>query len=191
VFISDISARGSRGRYRRDAREPPAVTVAIVITIYEGVVLASEQRRHDVAAGTTRARPRSAISTTNAEKVFRLSSTAPVGAVTLRSRQTSARSRSEPCSGGSQAARRTIPRSSGLETGPCRYSVKQIADRVIDLIFDEHYRPIVARGGPATVSAARWPATPRSPFSPRFGASDFDGLVRPRLNWCARPVNAA
>lgn len=154
------------------------MTIAIVISIYEGVVLASD-------SATTISRWDGATETSfrntynNAEKVFQLSSAAPIGVVTYGLGNIG------PVSVGTlfkEVRKRLDGRSRDhpdWKLDPDRYSMRQVADRVVDLIFDEHYQPIVARGGPAYGFGCKIAGCSAESLLPEVWGIDFRGMERP------------
>ena len=155
------------------------MTVAIVITIYDGVILASD-------SATTMSRWDEAGATkfvnvyNNAEKVFRLSSAMPVGAVTYGLGNIG------PISAGTlfkEVRKRIDGRSRDHQhwtLDPKDYSVKQIADRVVDLIYDEHYGPLVTQGQPDFMLGCKVAGYSAESLQPEVWGIEFRGPVRPQ-----------
>lgn len=154
------------------------MTVAIVITIYDGVILAS-----DSATTMSHWDPSGEVTFHNvyntAEKVFQLSSSLPVGAVAYGLGNIGA------ISVGSlfkEARKRLDGRSRdhqnwALDAG--NYSVKQVAERIIDLIFDEHYEPILKQGKPAFGFGCKIAGYSAEDLQPEVWGIDFLGPKRP------------
>lgn len=155
------------------------MTVAIVITIYDGVVLASDSATtmsHWDASGET-----SFLNVYNtAEKVFPVSSTLPVGTVTYGLGNIG------PISVGTlfkEVRKRLDGRSRDHQDWALDardYSVKQVAERVIDLIYDEHYRPILKQGKPAFGFGCKVAGYSAEALVPEVWSVDFRGAARPQ-----------
>ncbi|MBV5335751.1 hypothetical protein JZU48_01705 [bacterium] len=149
------------------------MTVAIVISIYDGVILASDSATtmsHWDQAGQT-----SFLNVYNtAEKVFQLSSSLPVGTVT------------GSVSVGAlfkEVRKRLDGRSRDHQDwtlNACDYSVEGVAERVVDLIFDEHYAPILKQGEPAFGFGCKVAGYSAESLRPDVWRVDFHGPVRPR-----------
>lgn len=155
------------------------MTVAIVITIYDGVILASDSATtmsHWDSSGES-----SFINVYNkAEKVFRLSSSLPVGAVAYGLGNIG------PISIGAlfkEVRKRLDGRSrdhQGWALDPDNYTIKQIAERVIELIFDEHYAPLLKQGKPAFGFGCKVAGYSAETLQSEVWSIDFHGPHRPR-----------
>lgn len=155
------------------------MTVAIVISIYDGVILASDSATtmsHWDPSGES-----SFINVYNrAEKVFRLSSTLPVGAVAYGLGNIG------PISIGAlfkEVRKRLDGRSrdhQGWALDPGHYAIKQIAERVIEAIFDEHYAPLLKQGKPAFGFGCKVAGYSAEALRSEVWSVDFHGPVRPR-----------
>jgi len=154
------------------------MTVAIVITIYDGIVLASDSAttmsRWDA---TGDAAFRNVYN--NAEKVFQLSSLVPVGIVTYGLGNIG------PISVATlfkEIRKRIDGRSRDHQDwslDPSHYTVRQIAERVVDLIFDEHYRPMVSEGQPGFSFGCKVAGYSAEALQPEVWGIEFRGAQRP------------
>jgi hypothetical protein len=155
------------------------MTVAVVISIYDGVVLASDSATtmsHRDPSGET-----AYVNTYNkAEKVFRLSSTLPVGAVAYGLGNIGAISIAALFK---EVAKRLDGRSRDHQdwaTDTNDYTVERIAERVIEVIVDEHYAPLTARGEPAFGFGCKIAGYSAQTLQPEVWSVDFHGPVRPQ-----------
>jgi hypothetical protein len=155
------------------------MTVAVVITIYDGVILASDSAstmsRWDPAGGAQFVNIYN-----NAEKVFRLSSTVPVGAVTYGLGNIGGISIGTLLK---EVRKRIDGRSRDhqhWQVDGHEDAVRRIAERVIDLIYDEHYLPILSQGQPAFSLGCKIAGYAADSLQPEVWGIDFSGPTRPQ-----------
>jgi hypothetical protein len=155
------------------------MTVAVVIAIYDGVVLASDSAAtmsHRDPSGKT-----SYVNTYNkAEKVFRLSSSLPVGAVAYGLGNIGAVSIGSLFKEVAKRLDGASPLHQGWAADADDYTVERIAERVIEVIFDEHYAPLLARGEPAFGFGCKIAGYSAQTLQPEVWGVDFHGPVRPQ-----------
>lgn len=155
------------------------MTVAIVITIYDGVILASDSATtmsHWDQSGET-----AFLNVyNNAEKIFRLSSSLPVGVITYGLGNIGAISVGALFR---EVRKRLDGRSRDHQDwalDPLDYSIEQVAKRVIDLVFDEHYEPVLKQGKPAFGFGCKIAGYSAESLHPEVWGVDFHGSARPQ-----------
>lgn len=154
------------------------MTVAIVVAIYDGVVLAS-----DSATTMSHLDPSGAASYVNtynkAEKVFRLSSAAPLGAVAYGLGNIGTVSVAALFKEIAKRLDGRSPHHQDWTVCPSDYTVKRIAERVIEVIFDEHYAPLLRQGEPAFGFGCKIAGYAAESLQPEVWSIDFHGATRP------------